>query len=270
MGDKPEERFTPEEFDAMLDDISRHMDDEPALGGRSGLAGPSGPSRPADGGFRVTGVPGPGAAGSGSPARPGGVAGHWLRVAAALVGALVVTAVVGIYVAFPVALIAGIVLTGLVISLATQSGYRRGLGFDKPADAALGLGAMVAVLSAAYFAPVFYLSGAGKEGVTSDVLVTHGSRGSVSCQAVLPNGKTAKVPCLKPGDRDRLSAGHYRVVYDPDGHTAAWTGTKSDLPVALGSGLIGGGLVLAAAGAGLGISRAARGRTGWHPAVAAD
>lgn len=253
MGEKPNGGPSPDETDAVLAELSGRMDAELERGGPRSPDGFDGP---------VPGLPGPG----GASVR--GVAGHWARVAALLLGDLVVVAVLGVYAAFVVALLAGIVLTGLVIAFATQAGYRAERGFDTAADIPLGVGAMLAAVSLAYFAPVFYLSGAGKSGVTTDVLESRGSRDSVSCRAVLPNGKTAKVSCLSAGNKNRLSAGHYRVVYDPDGHTRAWIGTESDLPVALGGGLIVGGLVVCGVGAGLGVSRAARGKTSWRPGIA--
>ncbi|MBS2538216.1 hypothetical protein KGQ20_36240 [Catenulispora sp. NF23] len=254
MGEKPNQRPSPDEYDAMLAEISEHLEE---VAERGGPVGPGGNA------YRLSGGDGPGGA-SGSA-----VASHWTRVGLLLFVDLALAAVLGIYVNFVVALFVGLVLTGLLISFATQGGYRKGLGYDKAADIPLGVGAMLAVLALAYFAPIFYLSSAGKGGVTTDVLVTAGSRDSASCQAVLPNGKTAKVTCLNPGDRNRLSPGHYRVVYDPDGHTRAWAGTKSDLPVALGGGLVVGGLVVCGVGAGLGVWRAARGKNGWRPGPAA-
>ncbi|MFL6110897.1 MAG: hypothetical protein ACJ786_06045 [Catenulispora sp.] len=259
MSEKPNGRRTPEEYDAMMAELARHMDDEPGPAG-----GPLGPGDAGDAGG-TGGAAGRPGAGTGGP----GIVGHWLRAGLALLVALAVTAVLGVYVNFAVALIAGVVLAGVVIYLALRTGYRAALAPDKAADIPLGIGAMLAVLSMAFFAPVFYLSAAGKEGVTTAVFAGHGSRTSISCTATLPNGKTAKVSCLSADDADRLSQGHYRVVYDPDGHTRAWTGTKSDLPVPLGAGLLLGGVAVFAAGALLSVSRAARGKAGWRPRTVA-
>lgn len=258
MSRTPNEHPPSDDFDAEFEEFTRLAEAEAAKGGSAAVGGPGSGS-----GF--------GAAGAAGYRAPGarGVGRHWAVAGLTLVVALAVTAALGIYVNLVVALIGGLVLFAAVMVVAIRTGYRAGLPADKAADIPLGLGAALAVLSLAYFAPVFYLSSAGKEGVTTDVFSVHGSRGSITCTAVLPNGKTSRVTCLDPGDKNRLSAGHYRVVYDPDGTIWARSGTKADLPVALGALLVGAGVAAFAVGAGLGVARAGRGRSGWQPATAA-
>ena len=254
MSRTPNEGSRSDDFDAEFEEFTRLAEAEAAKGGSGAAVGPV---------LRPVGGPGSGAPGA------RGVGRHWGVVSLTLLVALAGTAVLGIYVNFAFALIAGVVLFAAVMVVATQTGYRAKQPADKAADIPMGLGAALAMLSLAYFAPIFYLSGAGKEGVTTDVFSVHGSRGSITCTAVLPNGKTSRVTCLAPGDKNRLSAGHYRVVYDPDGTIWARPGTKADLPVALGGLLLGVGVVAFGVGAGLGVSRAARGKSGWQPATAA-
>lgn len=194
--------------------------------------------------------------GYGADVRGGSVMRHWLRGVLAVLVALFVTALLGVFVNFVVSLLAGIVLAGVTIGVITQTGYRSARGADNPADAILGIGLMIAAVSLAYFAPFFYLSAFGEEGVTDSVFRVHSSRGGSYCEAGLPSGKTARVSCLDAGDANRLSDYHYRVVYDPHGNTSSVSvGRKSDLPVVLGAGFVVGGLVVSGVGAGLGIRR---------------
>lgn len=242
MNRPPNEGPPSENFDAQFEEIVRQAEAEIAKGG---------PGSPAD--------PGSGSADWSGPVGPpvSGVGRHWAVTTLTLLVAMAGTAVAGLYANFAIALVVGLVLFAVVMGVATQTGYRGAQqSVDKVSDIPLGLGAAVAVLSLAYFAPVFYLASAGKEGVTSDVFTSHGSRRSVSCTAVLPNGKTSRVTCPASGDKNELSAGHYRVVYDADGTLWARLGTKADLPVALGGAVVGLGVVAFGFGAGAGASRA--------------
>ena len=187
----------------------------------------------------------------------GGVAAHWLRAGLAVIAVLVVTAALSIYVNFVAAAIGGGVLMGVVLNVAIRRGHRRGRP-DKAVDIPLGLSAVAAMFSMAFFAPVFYLSAVGKEGVTKSVLVTHGSRNSASCRAVLPNDRTARIPCYGDADKNSVSDGHHRVVYDPHGRTWAYRGTKAGLPVPLGAGLVLGCLVVFVGVVGVSAVRTAR------------